>query len=29
MGSFGRITSKKDLPDDKTMKKLIAAEQAS
>src|SRR5436190_1870867 len=25
MGSFGRITSVKDLPDDKTMKKLIAA----
>ena len=24
MGSFGRITSLKDLPDDKTMKKLIA-----
>jgi len=24
MGSFGRITSVKDLPDDKTMKKLIA-----
>ena len=24
MGSFGRITSIKDLPDDKTMKKLIA-----
>lgn len=23
MGSFGRITSLKDLPDDKTMKKLI------
>ena len=25
MGSFGRITSVKDLPDDKTMKKLIVA----
>src|SRR5882762_11733277 len=24
MGSFGRLTSVKDLPDDKTMKKLIA-----